>query len=380
MKNLFFAGMILLALVACGGGDDPVPTPEPTPTPTPAPTPTPSETTTFVKGADLSWVTEMEASKIPFRNSKGEETDCFTLMKDLGLNLIRLRVWVNPESTYGKWCDKDDVVAKALRAKNAGMEVMIDFHYSDVFADPSAQTKPVAWKDLSMSDLKNAVSNHTTEVLKALKEKGVEPKYIQIGNETRNGMLWPSGQLWDDKGNLTNGWKNYADLSNAGYAAAKAVFANTQVMVHQNNAYEDLDWWFKNFKTNGGKFDMIALSHYPQEAYDGSVKIDPSQANTLAITHITSLAKTYSVKVLIAEVGVKVKEANSPTVLREFMEAVKSNESCAGVIYWEPEYYSSTSNNWWKPAYYTTMKWNSYDKGAFSDTGSPTSILDCFKN
>lgn len=371
-----FLMLLTVGLMACSSSENPLPEP----TPTPSPTPTPGPASAFVKGADLSWVTEMEDAEIKFRNSEGTETDCFKLMKDLGMTLIRLRVWVNPESTYGKWCDKADVVAKAERAKNAGMDVMIDFHYSDVFADPGKQTKPVAWKDFGQKELKKSVENHTTEVLQALKNKGIEPKYIQIGNETRNGMLWPSGQLWDEKGDLPNGWKNYVELSNAGYEAAKNVFSNAKVMVHLNNAYEDLDWWFKNFKQNGGKFDMIGLSHYPFEAYEDAVQMDPVRANNLAIAHITSLGKTYGVKVLVAEVGVKVQEGNSPTILKNFMEVAKQNEMCEGVVYWEPEYYSSAENNWWKPAYYEIMKWNSYDMGAFSQIGTPTSILDCFKN
>jgi len=336
--------------------------------------------TTFVKGADLSWVTEMEAAEIPFYNASGSKMDCFELMKSLGMNTIRLRVWVNPENDYGKWCDKDDVVAKAIRAKNAGMDVMIDFHYSDVFADPGNQTMPKAWKDLGLNDLKSAVAEHTTDVLTTLKDNGVTPAYIQIGNETRNGMLWPKGQLWTSSGDVKDGWSNYAALSNAGYDAAKAVFNDAVILVHLNNAYEDLDWWFAKFKAAGGKFDMIGLSHYPQNAYDGNNKMEPSKANELAASHITSLSATYNVKVMIVEVGVMPSDSSSASILSSFMKTVKDNEKCVGVLYWEPEYYSSERNNWWKPEYYTKKKWNSYDMGAFTDDGKPSSILDAFKD
>ena len=336
--------------------------------------------TTFVKGADISWVTEMEADKIPFYNASGSKMDCFELMKSLGMNIIRLRVWVNPENDYGKWCDKDDVVEKAIRAKNAGMDVMIDFHYSDVFADPGKQAMPKAWKDLSLNDLKSAVAKHTTDVLTALKDNGVTPVYIQIGNETRNGMLWPKGQLWTDKGDIENGWSNYASLSNTGYDAAKAVFSDAVILVHLNNAYEDLDWWFAKFKAAGGKFDMIGLSHYPQNAYDGKNKMEPSKANELAASHVNTLGTTYNVKVMIVEIGVKPSESSSSSIISSFMKTVKDSEKCAGVLYWEPEYYSSTKNGWWKPAYYKKMGWNSYDMGAFTAEGGPSSILDAFKD
>ena len=104
----------------------------------------------FAKGADISWVTEMEDDGIRFFNPEGEEKDCFLLMKELGMNAIRLRVWVNPENAYGNYSSQEDVVIKAGRAKDAGMDIMIDFHYSDFFADPSRQTKPAAWKNLSL--------------------------------------------------------------------------------------------------------------------------------------------------------------------------------------------------------------------------------------
>ena len=127
----------------------------------------------FAKGADLSWVTEMEADGQKFYNEAGEETDCFTLMKDLGMNAIRLRVWVNPDDTYGPYCNIEDVTDKAVRAQEAGLDLMIDFHYSDFFADPGKQTKPDGWKDKNMDELKSAVAAHTSDVLKALKENGV---------------------------------------------------------------------------------------------------------------------------------------------------------------------------------------------------------------
>lgn len=377
--NLFIVGCLFLGLAACGGGnDDPeAPTPEPTPTPNPSPSPTPDptpdNTVSFYKGADISWVTEMEKGGKKFYNASGKETGCFELMKELGMNAIRLRVWVNPEKAYGDYCNQADVVAKAKRAKEAGMEVMIDFHYSDFFADPSRQTKPAAWEGKSLAELKTAVTDHTTTVLKAIKEVGVTPKWIQIGNETRNGMLWPEGQLWTNNGDIANGWKNYADLSNAGYDAAKAVFGDAIVMVHQNNAWEDLDWWFKNFKAAGGKFDMIGLSHYPQSESDKTWQT----VNQEALKHIKSLSNTYKCKVMICEIGVKTQanETLAAQVLSEFMTEAKKIEACAGIFYWEPQAYGG-----WKPVYYTTLKWNAYDMGAFTSAGKPSKVMDAFKD
>ena len=102
----------------------------------------PPVSSAFAQGADVSWVTQMESSGIKFYNTSGTEQECMALMKSLFMNTIRLRVWVNPSTT---WNSTADVVAKAVRAKNQGMRIMIDFHYSDTWADPGNQTKPAAW-------------------------------------------------------------------------------------------------------------------------------------------------------------------------------------------------------------------------------------------
>ena len=152
--------------------------------------PKPILTSTYAKGADVSWLTEMEAAGKKFYSSAGVEQDCFDVLKGKGINSIRLRVWVNP---VDNWNSKADVVAKAIRTKNKGMRIMIDFHYSDTWADPSNQTKPVAWINMDIVALKQAVYNHTYDVLNTLKQNGVTPEWVQIGNETDNGLLWPTG-------------------------------------------------------------------------------------------------------------------------------------------------------------------------------------------
>lgn len=124
----------------------------------------------FAKGADVSWLTEMEGDGVNFYSASGKKQECLSLLRDLGVNSIRLRVWVNPD---GGWCNKNDVVAKAWRAQQLGFRLMIDFHYSDTWADPAHQTVPAAWQGYTFEKMKQAVSSHTTEVLKALKDRGV---------------------------------------------------------------------------------------------------------------------------------------------------------------------------------------------------------------
>jgi arabinogalactan endo-1,4-beta-galactosidase len=263
------------------------------------------------------------------------------------------------------------------------MALMVDFHYSDFFADPSRQTPPSAWSsDINDVDkLCARVKTHTTDVLEALKEAGVTPAWIQVGNETRNGMLWPAGQLWNTSGNLPNGRKNFARLYNAGYEAAKAVFPAALVMPHLNNAYEDNDWWFREIKEAGGKFDAIALSHYPQ----AETQYTSAQYNQKAIDGIQALYNTYKVPVFVSEVGVKPARADAAAVLKSFMDEVKKTSGCKGVFYWEPEVYGG-----WKPAVYSNAAeikrltgkeetWGPYDQGAFKSDGSPHEIMNAFK-
>lgn len=369
----------LLAVFACGSNNKTTPdnTQEPETTPV-----TPEETT-FAKGADISWASEMEAGGRTFKKKDGTTAALLDVLKDCGFNAIRLRVWVNP---YKGWSGKDDVVAVAKKVKSAGMKLMIDFHYSDFFADPARQKIPAAWEADAgdMAKLIAHVSDHTSEVLNALKSAGVDVTWIQIGNETRGGMLSPAGGLeYNNKGKE---FLNFLRLYNAGYDAAKAVYPSAWVMPHLNNAFDSSNnaWWFSQFKAQGGKFDMVALSHYPQ--YESN----PTSTNSKAVSYIKSAISTLGVPVLIAEVGVKsqANESTAKSLLQTFMDEVKKIDKCVGVFYWEPEVDGS-----WRPEIYTkpaeltkytgssvTIAWNAYDQGAFTTGGKPTSVLDVFSD
>lgn len=338
----------------------------------------------FARGADVSWASEMEydmthnPSRIggtAFKDSKGN-AGLYPVLKATGINAIRLRVWVRPEDPNG-WSGKEDVVKMAKRAAEAGMAVMIDFHYSDFFADPSRQNTPSEWAGLDLNGLCAKVSGHTKDVLTALKSAGVTPLWVQVGNETRPGMLWETGRLYNDKGEISGGWSNYAALSNAGYDAVKSVFPAAKVIIHIDNAYQDKTWFFDKFKASGGKFDMIGLSHYPMT--------NPSMTwkamNSSAILNIKSLAAKYGCRVMVCEVGVKNTASDlaaSTLCMTEFMNSVKSLSVCAGVFYWEPQV-----DGKWRPSIYERpdRDWGAYNMGAFSSDGSaitPTAILSAF--
>lgn len=338
----FFALTDLLLLLSSASCEKPEPEPEPEPV-----------AAEFARGADVSWLTQMEKDGCRFYTAQGQEMECMALLKSLGMNAIRLRVWVNPQDG---WCGKDDVLAKARRAQALGLRLMIDFHYSDSWADPGKQNKPAAWKNLDLEGLKKAVADHTTDVLNALKVAGITPEWIQIGNETTGGMLWPDGQNYTDVG-----FANYVQLHNAGYDAAKAVFPNVKVMVHVDNGWktETLDWFFRSFSTHNAKYDLIGLSLYPE-------KSNWQSYNQQIVDNIQKLYSQYDKETIICEVGMEWTDAATcRDFLRDLIDRTKDTDQshCTGVLYWEPEGYHA---------------WSHYSKAAFDNNGRPTAALDAF--
>jgi len=327
-------------------------TPPPVQTQTTVYTP-PVVSSSFAKGADISWVTQFESTGVKFYDAKGNQLDLFSLMKSLGFNAIRLRAWVNP--TAG-WCNTADVLAKAIRAKNAGMKVLIDFHYSDTWADPGDQTVPAAWASLDFPTLKSTMFNYTFGVMDTLKIHGITPDWVQVGNETDNGMLWPMG-------NATNSMANFAALVEQGYKAVKAVSSTTKVIVHLSNGFDSglYQWMFDGLKANGAQWDIIGMSLYPSYSSAGWQATDNE-----CLANINAVIARYSTPVMVVEVGMP---ENAPSTARDFLTDIITKVNAVsggnglGVFYWEPEAYT-----------------NGYGLGAFDSAGKPTEALDAFGN
>ena len=319
----------------------------------------------YAYGADCSWISEQEADGVLFYDSLGVAKDGMHVMRDAGMNAVRFRVWVNHSTG---WSNKEDVIRNACRADSLKLRVMIDFHYSDFFADPSRQNIPVAWADYDLEQMKQAVANHTTDLLSALKAEGVSPEWIQVGNETRSGMLWPMGRFQDENGEIEGGWSRYAQLTTAGYDACKAVFPNAQVIVHIDNAYLDNNWFYRNLLQYGGKFDMIGLSHYPMmKQWSGK---DWLEMNQLAAQNIVNLHNEFQCPVMVVEIGTYANDSNSVDVITDFRQRVDTMEYMKGIFYWEPQVY-----NGWRPQEYIPLGWGSYHMGAFTTEGQPNDAL-----
>lgn len=306
--------------------------------------------TAFAAGADISWVTEFEAKGIKFTDSEGEETDLFPLLRDeCGVNAIRLRVWVNPAEG---WNSLHDVVVKARRANALGQRVMIDFHFSDTWADPSAQNPPAAWAEMDYEELSEAMQSHITTTLRALLDAGVEAEWVQIGNETPVGMMLPVGGLD----------QHFADLVTDGCEAVKSVLPNAKVIVHcdQGENYERFVYLFS--RLTQAKYDMIGCSTYPDFNYP-----DPNNWVTAVkdvVGNMKKLASLYSKRIMVCEVGFPWDEEEAAAAaMNVLVKEAKASGVIDGIFYWEPE---------------TTPTANGYQKGCFDENGAPTSVLKAY--
>jgi arabinogalactan endo-1,4-beta-galactosidase len=289
------------------------------------------------------------STHVNFYDRAGVKTDPFILLKDLHINTIRVRVWVNPPAGYNNGAD---VLAKAKRAEAQGQRIMIDFHYSDGWADPGKQNKPAAWTSHSLAQLETDVAQHTSTTLTLLKNNGITVDWVQVGNEINGGMLWPDGN--------SNNFPNLIRLINSGYRASKTVYPNAVVIVHLANGYKNADfrWFFDNMRTGGGQWDAIGMSHYPAVS-------TWSTFNTQIHDNMVDMVARYNKPVMVCEVGMDWQQA--PTANKMLSDLLNKTKSIGpnglGVFYWEPQAYPG---------------WQGYNMGAMDATGKFTVAMDAF--
>lgn len=350
----------------------------------------------FRLGADIGWVTEIEHGGGVFKTVDGAPRDLYALLKDYGVDAVRLRVWVNPRNG---WNGKADTLVKAKRAVAAGMDVMIDYHYSDFWADPGKQEMPAAWRGHDLLTVCGDLAAHTKDVLQCLKDNGVSPKWVQVGNETTYGFLWTPKR--DEKGHSKwvdlgpgKGWavevesslahivynpENYAKLFKAGYDAVKSVFPKTIVIVHIDQAHkpELTDRNLETLRKYGATWDMVGFSLYPYHARPKEVKGDPAkivpfdaQVVTDGIANIVRTAKRWECPTMIVETGAETRPVAplttdySRALIERIIREARANTQglCRGVFYWEPACRPSV-----------------YPLGAFTEDLRPTQIMEAFR-
>ena len=246
IKKIALSLLVVILIVSCkkssgGGGTTP-------------PVIVPLASVTY-RGADLSFLPLIESAATKFYTSGGVQSSALTILKQSGMNLVRLRLWHTPANAQSSLTEVENF---AQTIKAAGVNWWLDFHYSDTWADPGNQTIPVAWQSLSYNILLDSVYNYTYRVMNSLKTKNILPAIVQIGNETNSGMLWNIGKVG---GAFDVNWPQYAALVKKGIDAVKAVDPTIKIMLHFAGT-NGAQWFFNNVKTQGINYDIMGLSYY----------------------------------------------------------------------------------------------------------------------
>lgn len=245
----------------------------------------------FIKGMDLSTLLEMERCGAKYYDH-GTEKDILRIMKEYDVDTIRLRLWNDPKSESGEPYgagnnDLAETIAIGKKVTEAGLGVLLNFHYSDFWADPGKQIKPKAWANYGVEELEKAVYDFTEESLTKVLESGVNVTLIQVGNELSNGLLWPEGQVPN--------YDNIARFVSAGIRACRKVNPDIPIMIHLDNGGNNELYrrWFDNYIDRGADFDYIGLSYYP--FWHG--RLDQLENN------MNDIAVRYGKDLIIAEVS-----------------------------------------------------------------------------
>lgn len=292
-------------------------------------------------GVDLGWVSQLETEGVIWVDENGTQTDPIDALVEMGANSVRLRVFVNPpkESYWKKseketcmlgYADAQSVLEMSRRVKEKGLTLMIDFHYSDHFADPMFQDMPEEWKNDDNDGLRKRVYHHTKEVLTLLTQNDIYPEWVQVGNEINPGLLLPNGSVKTPEVMVS--------FLNAGYEAVKECCPECQVITHVAGI-DIMDWvapFLEAFFAAGGKTDIIGFSHYPYwyHLMGQGTELEDLQEN------LTKMSQKYQKPVMIVEVGGPEREEQETyQLLCDTIEAVEKvpNHRGLGVYYWEPE-------------------------------------------
>jgi arabinogalactan endo-1,4-beta-galactosidase len=213
-------------------------------------------------GADISFLPQLESRGRTFYDGDTEK-DAICLLRDHGMNYIRLRIFVNPENEKGYspgegYCGLKHTLEMASRVKEAGMKLLLNFHYSDYWADPQQQNKPASWEGLSLAVLSDSLYAYTVSVLRAFEQQGTPPDMVQVGNEINHGILWPEGHISHPD--------QLATLLKAGVKGVREVDPAIPVMMHiaLGGQNDEAVFWLNNMIARGVRFDLIGISYYPR--------------------------------------------------------------------------------------------------------------------
>ena len=343
------------------------------------------QTIDFFYGADLSYVNEMEDCGATYKNIDGTESDVYTIFNNAGANLARYRLWHNPQWT--EYSNFQDVKKGIQRSKNANMKVLLDFHYSDTWADPSRQLIPQAWIDQidDTEALGELLYNYTYNTLNALSNDNLLPDIVQVGNEINTNILQ------EEEGAGPIDWNRNSYLLNKGIEAVRAIATlknkDIEVMLHIAQPENGL-WWFQQATANGiTDYDWIGISYYP-------IWSDYS-LNEVSVP-LSTLITTYNKKLMVVETaypftlnnadsannilgqdaltgGFPATQQGQLSYLNNLSDAIKQAGG-EGLVYWEPAWVSTDCFTQWAQG----SHWD--NATLFDHTGKATLGMNYYNN
>lgn len=361
---MLLPALTLFYLLACQSDEDKQPDPGP-----------PKDPKEFYFGADLSYVNQIMDHNGVYRD-EGAVRDPYRIFKDHGTQLVRFRLWHNPQWTkevydpdgihmYNDYADVEKAIAAA---KEQGMKVLLDFHYSDTWPDPGKQEIPSAWKDITeIAILTDSVYRYTKKVLDQLNSKGLMPEFIQTGNEINCGMLYTNAPPDFPPCNACDGdWGNLGAVLNSAIAAVRDVSSSSatkpKVLLHVADP-QNVEWWFDNIINNGKvtDFDIVGFSYYPI----WHTAIAPGNLEE----KVRSFRERYDKPVMILETaypwtaggnddynnifgsqapisGYPFTVEGQSGLMKDLSQALM-NAGGIGLIYWEPAWISSDMRDLW---------------------------------
>lgn len=305
-----------------------------------------------ILGADISSLKKSEDCGGVYCYEDGTQADALKILKYHGMNWARIRVWVNsPDGYHGK----AQLLEIAKRLKALDIKLLVDFHYSDTWADPGKQPKPAAWANLDFDGLIKALYYHTYEVCNSLKELGTPPDMVQVGNEITNGMLWEDGR---------NGksFDNLAALLKEGHRAVKDCSPDTFVMLHLDNGgkNEMYRWWFDNIIEQGVPFDLIGVSYYPY--WHGTLADLQNNLNDVALRYNKDIVLVETAYAFTADdndnyenIIINQEQSGYPftpdgqaNMLSDIMDVIRAipNGHGLGVMWWDATWVAVEGNGW----------------------------------
>ena len=281
----------------------------------------------------------------------GNQIDPIQIFKDKGINTARIKIWHTPSLNYN---NLESVLEIADRASSVGLDLFLDFHYSDTWADPSSQTKPSAWVDLNFETLCDSLEQYSHHVITKLKNQNTLPKYVQIGNETDCGFLWPDGYVCDESNNDSQ-WNKLRDLFMHAIEGINSALDTQDTLKIISHVSSGGNWFFNNLIGQGVDIDILSISYYPmwhgtlsdlnqnmdelgnefqkpvlivETAYPFTLQWNDNTNNILGLE--TQLLEDYEAS-----------EEGQFTFLHDLITLVEENDYGLGICYWAPDWIST---------------------------------------